>query len=62
LFGIVAIAAPELLIKFAVGVDATPLDVAFTRIAGSTMAISAAAEYSLQVSTQGLSAKPPRVY
>jgi hypothetical protein len=33
----------------ALGVDATPLDIAFTRIAGATMAISAAVEYSLQV-------------
>eukprot|EP00775_Hariotina_reticulata_P000890 gene890-1213_t len=48
LFGAVALTAPELLLSVALGVPATPLDAAFTRIAGATMAISAAAEYSLQ--------------
>jgi hypothetical protein len=48
-FGVAALAAPQLLLTLALGVDATPLDVAFTRIAGATMAISAAVEYSLQV-------------
>ncbi|WIA31838.1 hypothetical protein OEZ86_002705 [Tetradesmus obliquus] len=47
-FGVAALAAPQLLLTLALGVDATPLDVAFTRIAGATMAISAAVEYSLQ--------------
>lgn len=50
-FGAVALAAPELLLSVAVGGgDASTLDVAFTRIAGATMAISAAAEYSIRVS------------
>jgi hypothetical protein len=48
-FGVAALAAPQLLLTLALGVKATPLDVAFTRIAGATMAISAAVEYSLQV-------------
>jgi hypothetical protein len=48
-FGVSALAAPELLLSVAVGGDATALDVAFTRIAGATMFISAAAEYSLRV-------------
>jgi hypothetical protein len=49
-FGVAALAAPELLLSVAVGTgDASALDVAFTRIAGATMAISAAAEYSLRV-------------
>lgn len=48
-FGAAALAVPELLLSVAIGGDATALDVAFTRIAGATMAISAAAEYSLRV-------------
>lgn len=48
-FGVAALAAPQLLLSLALGVDATSLDAAFTRIAGATMAISAAVEYSLQV-------------
>jgi hypothetical protein len=48
-FGVAALAAPQLLLTLALGVEATPLDVTFTRIAGATMAISAAVEYSLQV-------------
>ncbi|KAF6265767.1 hypothetical protein COO60DRAFT_1633231 [Scenedesmus sp. NREL 46B-D3] len=47
-FGVAALAAPQLLLSLALGVDATSLDAAFTRIAGATMAISAAVEYSLQ--------------
>lgn len=50
-FGAVAFLVPELLLSTAVGGGpATALDVAFTRIAGATMAISAAAEYSVRVS------------
>jgi hypothetical protein len=49
LFGAAAILFPEQLLQVAAGVSATPLDIAFVRIAGSTMAISAAAEFSLQV-------------
>lgn len=49
-FGIAALAAPELLLSAAVDGDHGVLDVAFTRVAGATMFISAAAEYSLQVS------------
>jgi hypothetical protein len=49
LFGAAAILFPEQLLQVAAGVSATPLDIAFARIAGSTMAISAAAEFSLQV-------------
>jgi hypothetical protein len=49
LFGVAAFSAPELLLSAALGAPATPLDAAFTRIAGATMAISAAAEYSLKV-------------
>jgi hypothetical protein len=51
-FAVAALAAPQLLLLLALGVDATSLDVAFTRIAGATMAISAAVEYSLQVRLQ----------
>lgn len=49
-FGAAALAVPELLLSVAVGGDASTLDIAFTRIAGATMAISAAAEYSIRVS------------
>jgi hypothetical protein len=55
-FGVAALAAPQLLLTLALAVEATPLDVAFTRIAGATMAISAAVEYSLQVCLRYLAA------
>eukprot|EP00879_Flechtneria_rotunda_P005419 GHRR01005712.1.p1 GENE.GHRR01005712.1~~GHRR01005712.1.p1 ORF type:complete len:394 (+),score=124.42 GHRR01005712.1:253-1434(+) len=48
IFGAAALAAPQQLLLTALGTSGTPLEVAFTRIAGATMAISAAAEYSLQ--------------
>lgn len=49
-FGAAALTVPELLLSVAIGGGgASALEVSFTRIAGATMAISAAAEYSLRV-------------
>lgn len=49
-FAAAALAAPELLVAFASGHAASGLEVDFTRIAGGTMLLSAAVEYSLKVS------------
>lgn len=49
-FGVAALAAPQVLLSVVFGGRASLLDTAFTRIAGATMAISAAAEYSIRVS------------
>lgn len=49
-FALLGLAAPQLLLQFAAGVPGTQLEITFTQIAGATMAISAAAEYSLMVS------------
>lgn len=48
-FGAIAIAVPQLLLSLVTADAATPVNLVFTRIAGVTMAISAAAEYSLKV-------------
>lgn len=58
-FGAVAVLVPELLLSVAVGGDASTLEVAFTRIAGATMAISAATEYSLRVGVVALCEPQP---
>jgi hypothetical protein len=51
-FGAAALLAPGALVGLATGAAATPLDCVFARIAGGTMAISAAAEWSLAVGAQ----------
>jgi len=48
-FGAAALLLPDTLVQLITGGAATPLDLSFTRIAGGTMAISAAVEWSLAV-------------
>jgi hypothetical protein len=48
-FGAAALLAPAPLVELVTGAGALPVDVVFTRIAGGTMAISAAVEWSLAV-------------
>lgn len=48
-FGVAALAAPGILVQVACGFTASELELVFTRIAGATMLISVAVEYSLKV-------------
>jgi hypothetical protein len=57
--GVAALAAPSLLLSGVLGVEATPLDVCFLRIAGATMAISAAVELSLKDAVEAGHLKSP---